>query len=880
MSRTGRAALTIYDVIDGSSPTFTRYYSDIPGLFSEMGDPTNPGTGVTWILTNGAAPSTAYWIAERYLIDGVTSEWQIYPVQAKDGGIPFVTYTKSGYNMPTLGDSTWIADAVVAVSNFTGRAYTNQKEFGYGTTVVITYDDGKLYGTLKRSGGADVWSPPASFIDGNLIVDGTVAAQHIAATSIDATKLVVSGGNAINYSTVGADPVGAAVSAQLAAIAAAALAAQTKADLAQATAEAYADGIVTAEEARAILDATTKANAAQAAAEAASDVLGAAAAAQVAAISASALAAQTKADLAQTTAEAYADGIVTAEEARAILDATTKANAAQAAAELASDVAGAAAAAQAASDPIGSAAAAQVAAINAAAIAAQTKADLAQTTAEAYADGIVTAEEARAILDATTKANAAQAAAEAASDASGTAAAAAQVITDNIYTSGTTTIDGGKVTTGSIDAVKITASSITANEISSGSLTADLIAAGAVTADKITLSENVEFTGDSSGIIFNKTSLTDGAHGAFYGRGTSASGTDIAGFAISSPTSSILMDSAGTFRLIGVDIFTGSPGAVTEYTTVGSHVYQLGVTTTALDITIIAGGGSGSSNAAGDRPASWKVNGNAGSPTSVAFYASTDGTGTSLGGYTTTGGSGAVWSVQSNIRYGYGASGDASSKAPGGAGGTPSTPSSNTGVGSYGSGGGSGGASGFNGSPIAITNNGGGAGTTLSITSIPSGALSVKFTIGSGGAAPTVPSAALTAAVTPGGAGGVGYASVSNPAGGGTKVALEDIWKLPTQASLTTSVMTGNTNGGFVTLSLGSGGAGWYYFQDFSRGCTLNNVKGWDNSTSDDDGIAYLAATTAGLAYCTGTPYLRSLKTGNNNNVYSGGSIKWVRLYS
>jgi len=253
----------------GAVPTYERYYSTTAGLLSQMGDPDTAMSGVTWVSISGAAPSTAYWIAERFTIDGVVSAWQVYPVQAKDGGIPFVTYTKSGYNMPTLGGSTWIADAVVAVSNFTGRAYTNQKEFGYGTTVVITYDDGKLYGTLKRSGGADVWSPPASFIDGNLIVDGTVAAQHIAATSIDATKLVVSGGNAINYATVGADPTGASAAAQAAAINAAAIAAQTKADLAQTTAEAYADGIVTIEEARAILDATTKANAAQAAAEAA-----------------------------------------------------------------------------------------------------------------------------------------------------------------------------------------------------------------------------------------------------------------------------------------------------------------------------------------------------------------------------------------------------------------------------------------------------------------------------------------------------------------------------------------------------------------------------------------------------------------------------------
>jgi len=191
MSRTGTAALTVYDVIDGSIPTFDRYYSNYPGLHSEMGDPTTPGSGVTWTVASGAAPTTAYWVADRYTIDGVTSAWQIYPVQAKDGGIPFVSYTKAGHNKPVLGDSTWIADAISAVSDFTGRSYTNQKEFGYGTTVVITYDDGKLYGTYERSGSTDTWTTPASFIDGDLIVDGTVTADQIKANSITASEIAV-----------------------------------------------------------------------------------------------------------------------------------------------------------------------------------------------------------------------------------------------------------------------------------------------------------------------------------------------------------------------------------------------------------------------------------------------------------------------------------------------------------------------------------------------------------------------------------------------------------------------------------------------------------------------------------------------------------------
>jgi hypothetical protein len=123
-----------------------------------------------------------------------------------------------------------------------------------------------------------------------------------------------------------------------AAQAAAELAAQNYADaqdaLAVTTANAYADGIVTAEESRAIADAQAKADAAQTAAiaAAAADATAKANAAQAAAE----LAAQNYADaqdaLAVTTANAYADGIVTAEEARAIADAQAKADAAQTAA--------------------------------------------------------------------------------------------------------------------------------------------------------------------------------------------------------------------------------------------------------------------------------------------------------------------------------------------------------------------------------------------------------------------------------------------------------------------------------------------------------------------------------------------------------------------
>ena len=117
------------------------------------------------------------------------------------------------------------------------------------------------------------------------------------------------------------------------------------------------------------------------------------------------------------------------------------------------------------------------------------------------------------------------------------------------------------------------------------------------------------------------------------------------------------------------------------------------------------------------------------------------------------------------------------------------------------------------------------------------------------------------------------------PTGDGSQLTGISTFTLPAQSSLTTATMTGNTNGNYASLNLGSGGAGWYYFQDFSKGCLLQYAKGWHNDTSDDDGVNNHAwSDTAGIFYCTTTPRLYSLRWGNNNDIYTGGSIKWVKI--
>jgi len=213
MSRLGTAFLTIYDAKDGDSPTYVRYYSNYPGLLSEMGDPDDspPNTTVGWTSFTTTAPSTAYWIAEKRTVGETVYGWILTAVQSKTGGLPFVKYEMLSTTAPTdpfgTGLSTWETHAIEAVEAFTGRDYTDPKEFGYGTTIVIDYaNNATVAGTYKRdeTNGTDEWEAPSQFIDGSLVVDGSIVAAKIAANSIDANKIVVTGSAAIETAAAAA----------------------------------------------------------------------------------------------------------------------------------------------------------------------------------------------------------------------------------------------------------------------------------------------------------------------------------------------------------------------------------------------------------------------------------------------------------------------------------------------------------------------------------------------------------------------------------------------------------------------------------------------------------------------------------------------------
>lgn len=175
-----------------STVTYVRQYSTDAKLQTYMGDPTNPGTGVTWtsIATGSAVPVSAFWVAEKYTFNGVESSWVLFPVKSKEVGTPLASYIITGRNKPALTDAQWDADTLVAMGSHTGETYSSVKEFGYGTAVVIEYDDGKQYGLYKKnSSGVGEWVAPNTFIDGDLLVNGTINSDKIMANTILGEKI-------------------------------------------------------------------------------------------------------------------------------------------------------------------------------------------------------------------------------------------------------------------------------------------------------------------------------------------------------------------------------------------------------------------------------------------------------------------------------------------------------------------------------------------------------------------------------------------------------------------------------------------------------------------------------------------------------------------
>jgi len=340
-------------------------------------------------------------------------------------------------------------------------------------------------------------------------------------------------------------------------------------------------------------------------------------------------------------------------------------------------------------------------------------------------------------------------------------------IASNIYVSGTTELDGAKVK------------------------------AGTISADKITIAENIAFTGSTSGLIFGKTSLADTTAGSFYGKSLDAAGNAISGFNISSGTSGIYADSSGIMALNNVRLYTGSAGTALELSNPGTYATSIASATTVISVVIVGAGagaqnnmpisGAGGQNVGGSGTASW-----------IEFYSgpvvsgSVSGSLLNISGvtrFTAAGGASQSWTFGGTT--GTGPSGQASSQAGSAGAGFAATSLSATttwvaGHGSKGGGGGAGGGSTgtyWANHKATVSAN---AGATISQQfTLPTGTQSVKSFVGTGGSGgsggqigfyyyqgPEQNQYFRYAFSVRGGNGGDGFVSIADPNSGGIEVDL------------------------------------------------------------------------------------------------------------
>jgi len=340
-------------------------------------------------------------------------------------------------------------------------------------------------------------------------------------------------------------------------------------------------------------------------------------------------------------------------------------------------------------------------------------------------------------------------------------------IASNIYVSGTTELDGAKVK------------------------------AGTISADKITIAENIAFTGSTSGLIFGKTSLADTTAGSFYGKSLDAAGNAISGFNISSGKSGIYADSSGIMALNNVRLYTGSAGTALELSNPGTYATSIASATTVISV-IIVGAGAGAQNNMPISGAGGQNVGGSGAASWIEFYSgpvvsgSVSGSLLNISGvtrFTAAGGASQSWTFGGIT--GTGPSGQASSQAGSAGAGFAATSLSATttwvaGHGSKGGGGGAGGGSTgtyWANHKATVSAN---AGATISQQfTLPTGTQSVKSFVGTGGSGGSGGQIGFTYLQGPeqnqifryaysvrGGNGGDGFVSIADPNSGGIEVDL------------------------------------------------------------------------------------------------------------
>jgi len=203
-----------------------RYYSVSTKRLEELGNPTKPGNGVTWVVINAGSgiPSAAIWFAERFKINSVFSHWSITAVGPwvgsdflVDGAIieakiaaNAVTVNKilnDAINADKLADNAVTTAAIATNAVLTDNIAANAITANEITANAVTANAIAANSIIANKIAANAVT--ANAIAANSIVAGKIAtnaitAGKITAGAIDATKIAA---NAITANKIAANAI-------------------------------------------------------------------------------------------------------------------------------------------------------------------------------------------------------------------------------------------------------------------------------------------------------------------------------------------------------------------------------------------------------------------------------------------------------------------------------------------------------------------------------------------------------------------------------------------------------------------------------------------------------------------------------------------------
>ena len=153
-----------------------RYYSVSTKRLEELGSPTKPGSGVTWVVINAGSgiPSAAIWFAERFKINSVFSHWSITAVG------------------PWVG-SDFLVDGAIIEAKIAANAITVNKIL-----------NGAIQAGKIANNAVTADTIAANSVIAGKIATNAITAGKITAGAIDATKIA---SNAITANKIAANAI-------------------------------------------------------------------------------------------------------------------------------------------------------------------------------------------------------------------------------------------------------------------------------------------------------------------------------------------------------------------------------------------------------------------------------------------------------------------------------------------------------------------------------------------------------------------------------------------------------------------------------------------------------------------------------------------------